>query len=55
MYAALDDPGHDRLVRELLKAGAKVEMKSTEGLTALDYARKYGHKHLAAALVAEVR
>lgn len=55
MYAALQDPGHDRLVRELLKAGAKVEMKSTEGLTALDYARKYGHKHLAAALVSNMR
>ena len=55
MYAALQDPGHDRLVRALLRAGAKAEMKSTAGLTALDYARKYGHDHLAAALEAGVR
>jgi len=55
MYAALDDPGHDRLVRALLKAGARVETKSAEGLTALDYARKYGHKHLAAVLMSAAR
>ena len=50
MYAALQDPGHDRLVRELLKAGAKVELKSPAGQTALDYAEKYRHERLAAAL-----
>jgi ankyrin repeat protein len=55
MYAALQDPGHDRVVRTLLKAGAKVDMTSTEGLTALDYAKKYGHTHLAAALMAATR
>ena len=55
MYAALEDPGHDRLVKALLKAGAKVETKSTEGLTALDYAKKYHHQHLAAALASDAR
>lgn len=50
MYAALKDPGHDRLVRALLTAGARPDTKSTEGLTALDYAVKYRHPHLAAAL-----
>jgi ankyrin repeat protein len=55
MYAVLQDPGHDRLVRALVKAGSNVEMKSNEGLTALDYARKYGQRHLEAALVSETR
>ena len=41
MYAAVADPGHDRLVRALVRAGARVDMKSSAGLTAADYAAKY--------------
>jgi ankyrin repeat protein len=50
MYAALNDPGHDRVVRALVTAGARVDTKSSEGLTAADYAAKYGHHHLLALL-----
>ncbi len=50
MYAALADPGHDRLVRALVSAGARLDTKSARGLTASDYATQYGHTHLLAAL-----
>jgi ankyrin repeat protein len=50
MYAMLDDPGHDRMVRALVAAGARPEVRSSAGLTAADYAVKYGHSHLLAAL-----
>lgn len=50
MYAAVEDPGHDRIVRALVRAGARADMTSSEGLTAADYAAKYGHLHLLEAL-----
>jgi ankyrin repeat protein len=55
MYAAVADPGHDRLVRALVRAGARVDMKSSDGLTAADYAARYGHVHLLEALRAATR
>jgi ankyrin repeat protein len=55
MYAAVQDPGHDRLVRALVGAGARLDMKSSDGLTAADYAAKYGHAHLVEALRAAPR
>jgi ankyrin repeat protein len=55
MYAAIEDPGHDRLVRALLRAGARPDMKSSDGLTAADYAARYGHTHLLEALRAASR
>lgn len=50
MYAALRDPGSDRIVRALLAAGADPSLKSDAELTARDYAVKYGRTSLAAAL-----
>jgi ankyrin repeat protein len=50
MYAALSDPGHDRIVRALVTAGAKLDAKSHAGLTAADYAAKHGYAHLLALL-----
>jgi ankyrin repeat protein len=50
MYAAVEDPGHDRLVRALVRAGARLDIRSSDGLTAADYAAKYGHQHLLDAL-----
>ena len=55
MYAAVEDPGHDRLVRALVRAGARLDAKSSAGLTAADYAAKYGHAHLLEALRATAR
>jgi len=55
MYAAVQDPGHDRLVRALVGAGARLDMKSSDGLTAADYAAKYAHAHLLEALRAAPR
>lgn len=39
--------GHERLVRALLAAGAKVEMKDQRGATALDYALRNGETAIA--------
>ncbi|MBA2258707.1 MAG: ankyrin repeat domain-containing protein, partial [Acidobacteria bacterium] len=55
MYAAVQDPGHDRLIRALIGAGARLDMKSSDGLTAADYAAKYEHAHLLEALRAAPR
>jgi hypothetical protein len=50
MYAMLRDRGHDRIVRALLAAGADASLKSDAGLTARDFALKYGATQLAEAL-----
>ncbi|MEO5897563.1 MAG: ankyrin repeat domain-containing protein [Vicinamibacterales bacterium] len=55
MYASVQDPGHDRLVRALVSAGARLDLKSSTGLTAAGYAAKYGHAHLLEALRAAPR
>ena len=55
MYAALNDPGHDRIVRALIASGARLDAASAEGLTAADYAAKYGHPHLLVLLRASAR
>ena len=55
MYAAIADPGHPRLVQALVRAGARLDVRSSDGLTAADYAAKYGHPHLLEALRSPTR
>jgi ankyrin repeat protein len=50
MYAAVADFGDRAIVDLLLKSGARTDVRSKEGLTAADYARKYNHPHLIAGL-----
>jgi len=46
LYAASIDFGSPAMVDMLLKAGARADMKTKEGKTALDLARQYHHRHL---------
>ncbi|MBZ5617273.1 MAG: ankyrin repeat domain-containing protein [Acidobacteriia bacterium] len=50
LYAASIDFGDSAMVDLLLKSGARTGARTTEGLTALDLARKYNHTHLLASL-----
>jgi ankyrin repeat protein len=46
LYAASIDFGSPAMIDMLLKAGARTDMKTKEGKTALDLARQYKHTHL---------
>ena len=54
MTAAMCDPGHARIVENLIRHGAKVETKTPEGKTALSLATKYHNYHLARATEAKL-
>jgi ankyrin repeat protein len=55
LYAASIDYGDTRMVDLLLKHGARTDARTPEGLTALDLARKYRHKHLIGSLESTAR
>ncbi len=46
LYAASIDFGTSAMIDMLLKAGARTDMKTKDGKTALDLARQYKHTHL---------
>src|SRR5499427_8478844 len=46
LYAASIDFGTPAMIDMLLKAGARTDMKTKQGETALDLARRYHHTHL---------
>jgi len=46
LYAASIDFGSPAMIDMLLKAGARTDMKTKEGKTALELARQYKHTHL---------
>jgi hypothetical protein len=46
LYAASIDFGSPAMIDMLLKAGARTDMKTKEGKTALELARQYNHTHL---------
>jgi ankyrin repeat protein len=46
LYAASIDFGSSAMIDMLLKSGARTDMKTKEGKTALDLARQYKHTHL---------
>lgn len=50
MMAAMHDPGHARVVENLIRHGARVDYKTPEGKTAMSLATKYGNLHLAKAM-----
>ncbi len=50
LYAASIDFGDSEMIDLLLKSGARADARDTNGLTALDLARKYKHTHLLASL-----
>jgi hypothetical protein len=50
LYAASIDYGDSGMVDLLLKAGARRDATTKEGLTSLELARKYNHANLIAAL-----
>jgi ankyrin repeat protein len=50
LYAASVDFGGPAMVDLLLQSGARTSVRTKEGLTALDLARKYHHTHLVASL-----
>lgn len=50
LYAGSIDFGDAAMVELLRKAGARTDMRTKDGLTALDLARKYGNTHLIAGL-----
>jgi ankyrin repeat protein len=50
LYAASIDFGDSAMVDLLLKSGARADVRTKDGLTALDLARKYKHTHLTASL-----
>ena len=50
LYAASIDYGDSAMIDLLLKAGARADVRTKDGLTALDLARKYKHTHLLASL-----
>jgi ankyrin repeat protein len=52
LYAASIDFGDSAMIDLLLKSGARADVRTKEGLTALDLARKYKHTHLIASLEA---
>ena len=55
LYAASIDFGSPAMIDMLLKAGARVDMKTKEGKTALDLARQYKHTHLIPSLERQPR
>ena len=50
LYAASIDFGDSAMIDLLLKSGARAGVRTRDGLTALDLARKYNHTHLIASL-----
>jgi ankyrin repeat protein len=52
LYAASIDFGSSAMIDMLLKAGARTDLKTKEGKTALELARQYKHTHLLASLSA---
>ena len=50
LYAASIDFGSPAMIDMLLKAGARTDMKTKQGKTALELARQYKHTHLIASL-----
>jgi len=52
LYAASIDFGSSAMIDMLLKAGARTDMKTKEGKTALELARQYHHSHLIGSLSA---
>jgi ankyrin repeat protein len=46
LYAASIDFGSPAMIDMLLKAGARADMKTKEGKTALELAKQYKHTHL---------
>jgi ankyrin repeat protein len=46
LYAASIDFGSSAMIDMLLKAGARTDMKTKEGKTALELAKQYNHRHL---------
>ncbi len=52
LYAASIDFGDSAMIDLLLKSGAHADVRTKDGLTALDLARKYQHTHLIASLEA---
>jgi ankyrin repeat protein len=50
LYAASVDFGDSAMVTLLLKSGARADLRTKEGLTPLDLAKKYKHTHLLASL-----
>ncbi len=52
LYAASIDFGDSAMIDLLLKSGARADVRTKDGLTALDLARKYKHTHLIASLQA---
>jgi ankyrin repeat protein len=50
LYAASIDFGDSAMLDLLLKSGAHANVRTKEGLTALELARKYNHTHLLASL-----
>jgi ankyrin repeat protein len=51
LYAASIDFGDSAMIDLLLKSGARSNLRTKEGLTALDLARRYHHTHLLDSLV----
>jgi ankyrin repeat protein len=52
LYAASIDFGSSAMIDMLLKAGARTDIKTKEGKTALELARQYHHTHLIPSLTA---
>jgi ankyrin repeat protein len=52
LYAASIDFGDSAMIDLLLRSGARADVRSKDGLTALDLARNYKHTHLLASLEA---
>ena len=52
LYAASIDFGDSAMIDLLLKSGARADVRTKDGLTALDLARNYKHTHLIASLEA---
>jgi ankyrin repeat protein len=55
LYAASIDFGSPAMIDMLLKAGARTDMKTKEGKTALELAQRYNHTHLLASLNGRVQ
>jgi hypothetical protein len=50
LYAASIDFGDSAMIDLLLKSGARADVRTKDGQTALDLARKYKHTHLIGSL-----
>ena len=55
LYAASIDFGSPAMIDMLLKAGARTDMKTKQGQTALELARQYKHTHLIESLAGKVQ